>query len=352
MTPNSRQRKASSTTRRPGRTHTRAKLHGSLAAIGALVAGALVFGPAPAAQAETPIEEVADFGQNPGDLGMYVYEPASLPENAPVVVAMHGCTQSAQVYADNSGLSKMADEHGFLLVLPQTGGSNNPNNCFNWFQGTDNKRDQGEAASVRQMVAHAEEAYGADAKRTYVTGLSAGGAMTSVMLATYPEVFEAGAVVAGLPYDCASGSSPFICMSPGVDQSPEEWAQRVKDAAPDHQGPWPRVAIWHGDEDGTVVPMNADELRDQWTAVHGADQKPDSTSTIGPNDTQRERYQNADGEPVVEVDRVPGIDHGTPVDPGSEAKQCGATGTEHFIDSICSSYWITEFFGMTGGASR
>ncbi|MFB7399503.1 alpha/beta hydrolase family esterase [Streptomyces rubiginosohelvolus] len=325
-------------------------------ATGAALAGPGVAGAAPAspaaaeARAAAALERVTSFGANPGGLNMYVYRPAALPANAPVVVALHGCTQSAQVYSDNAGLNTFADRHGFLVVYAETTTANNANKCFNWFQPGDTRRGQGEAASIRQMVAHAATAYGTDTGRVQVTGLSAGGAMTSVMLAAYPDVFAAGAVVAGIPYGCGTDVvSAFGCMSPGVDRTPAAWAQAVRDAHPGFAGPWPRVAIWHGDNDATVAPRNADELRDQWTAVHGLGQTPDRTSTIGPDSTRRSEYLAADGgASVVEVNRVPGIGHGTPVDPGSGAEQCGATGTQHFIDSICSGYWITRFFGLDG----
>ncbi|MGW4836809.1 extracellular catalytic domain type 1 short-chain-length polyhydroxyalkanoate depolymerase [Streptomyces globisporus] len=329
------------------------------AAVVALATGAALAGPgaagasaaAPAeARAAAALERVTSFGANPGGLNMYVYRPAALPANAPVVVALHGCTQSAQVYSDNAGLNTFADRHGFLVVYAETTTANNASKCFNWFQPGDTRRGQGEAASIRQMVAHAATAYGADTGRVQVTGLSAGGAMTSVMLAAYPDVFAAGAVVAGIPYGCGVDVvSAFGCMSPGVDRTPAAWAQAVRDAHPGFAGPWPRVTIWHGDNDATVAPRNADELREQWTAVHGLGQTPDRTSTIGPNSTRRSEYLAADGgASVVEVNRVPGIGHGTPVDPGNGAEQCGATGTQHFIDSICSSYWITRFFGLDG----
>ncbi|MGX4688960.1 extracellular catalytic domain type 1 short-chain-length polyhydroxyalkanoate depolymerase [Streptomyces sp. JNUCC 63] len=292
---------------------------------------------------------VTDFGANPGQLNMYVYRPASLPAQPAVVFALHGCSQDAQTYADNSGLPELADRYKFLVVFAETTTSNNSSKCFNWFQTTDNRRGQGEAASIRQMAAHTVSAYGADARRTYVTGLSAGGGMTSVMLATYPDVFQAGAVVAGLPYGCANDvMTAFTCMSPGTDLTPAQWAQRVRDAHPSWSGPWPRVAVWHGDKDTKVVPRNADELRDQWTALHGLSQTPTRTSVIGPNSTRHEEYAAADGSVAVEVNRVPGIGHGTPVDPGSGAQQCGSTGTAHFLASICSSYWITQFFGLQG----
>ncbi|WP_282685488.1 MULTISPECIES: PHB depolymerase family esterase [unclassified Streptomyces] len=330
-----------------------------LAAAVALATGAALAGPGAAgasaaepaqARAAAALERVTSFGANPGGLNMYVYRPAALPANAPVVVALHGCTQGAQVYSDNSGLNTFADRHGFLVVYAETTTVNNAGKCFNWFQPGDTRRGRGEAASIRQMVAHAATAYGVDTGRVQVTGLSAGGAMTSVMLAAYPDVFAAGAVVAGIPYGCGTDVvSAFGCMSPGVDRTPAAWAQAVRDAHPGFAGPWPRVAIWHGDNDATVAPRNADELRDQWTAVHGLGQTPDRTSTIGPNSTRRSEHLAADGgATAVEVNRVPGIGHGTPVDPGSGAEQCGATGTQHFIDSVCSSYWITRFFGLDG----
>lgn len=339
----------------PPRANRRRRWAGVLgrvsAVVGLVVAGAVVApsNTAQAAPTAVALEKVGDFGANPGGLNMYVHRPATLAANPAVVVAMHGCSQNAQMYADNAGLVKFADQHGFLLVFPEQTSANNSSKCFNWFQPGDTRRGQGEAASIRQMVAHARSAYGADPGRTFVTGLSAGGAMTSVMLAAYPDVFKAGAVIAGIPYDCADDVlSAFSCMSPGVDRTPSAWAQGVRDAHPGYGGPWPRVAVWHGDNDPTVAKKNADELRDQWTAVHGLDQSPDRTSTIGPNATRREQYLTADGDVAVEVDRVPAIGHGTPVDPGTGAQQCGATGTANFIDSICSSYWITGFFGLDG----
>jgi poly(hydroxyalkanoate) depolymerase family esterase len=317
-----------------------------LLAVLALVLGAALAGPAPAAHAAVALTRVTGFGSNPGALNMYVYRPASLPANPPVVVALHGCTQSAQVYADNSGLPRIADRDGFLLVFAETTSSNNPNKCFNWFQATDNRRGQGEALSIRQMAGHAVSAYGADPRRVYVTGLSAGGAMTAVVLATYPDVFSAGAIVAGLPYDCTKDNSPYTCMNPGVDLSPDEWARRVRDAYPSYTGPWPRAAIWYGDRDTTVVPRNATELRDQWTALHGLSQTPTRTTDIGPDATRHDEYVAPDGTVAVEVDRVPGIGHGTPVDPGTGPEQCGSTGAPYFPASICSSHWIARFFGL------
>jgi feruloyl esterase len=318
----------------------RAALAGAAAAV-AVAAGLVALTPAPAAAAG--FSQVTSFGSNPGNLAMYEYVPAALPAAPAVVVAMHGCTQSASAYYTNSGWPKYADRLGFVLVFPEQRTANNANRCFNWFEPGDTRRDQGEALSIRQMVDRTVATYGADRAKVYVTGLSAGGAMTSVMLATYPDVFAGGSIVAGLPYGCATGvGSAYTCMNPGVDRTPAQWAQSVRDANPGYGGPWPRVAVWHGTSDTTVAPMNATEERDQWVGVHGLSTTPTSTGSL-PGPTGRETY----GSGQVEVYRVQGMGHGAPVDPGSGDTQCGSTAA-YFLDFVCSPYYTAAFWGLTG----
>ena len=113
-------------------------------------------------------------------------------------------TQTAASFDFGTGWSTLAKRYGFALLMPEQQGANNANTCFNWFNPEDTARDSGEACSIRQMIARAVDDIGIDRHRIFITGLSAGGAMTSVMLATYPEVFAAGAVIAGLPYGTAT----------------------------------------------------------------------------------------------------------------------------------------------------
>ena len=120
-----------------------------------------------------------------------------------MVVVMHGCKQNARTYAEESGWIHLADKLHVGLAMPEQVRADNQNFCFNWFQPGDITRDQGEALSIKQMVDQMESDHSIDPKQVYVTGLSAGGAMTSVMLATYPEVFAGDGIVAGLPYGCA-----------------------------------------------------------------------------------------------------------------------------------------------------
>ncbi|CAA9221254.1 MAG: Poly(3-hydroxyalkanoate) depolymerase [uncultured Corynebacteriales bacterium] len=304
----------------------------SVAVLVAALAVPLLPGPAAAAG----LTAVPDFGSNPGNLAMYEYVPASVRAAPAVVVAMHGCTQTAADYHGRSGWPKYADAYGFVVVFPEQRTGNNANRCFNWFQPGDATRGQGEALSVRQMVDSARSRHPGGA--AYVTGLSGGGAMTAVLLAAYPEVFAGGSVVAGLPAGCASDVvSAFSCMNPGVDRTPAQWRAAVQPAAA-----YPRVAVWHGTADTTVVPRNADELRDQWTAVHGVAATPTSTGTLP--GTTVETY----GSGQVRVYRVAGMGHGTPVDPGGATEQCGTAGA-YFLDTVCSSYYTARFWGLDAG---
>lgn len=300
----------------------------------ALLAAAVVPFLMPDAARAASLTQVSSFGSNPGNLSMYVYRPDGLPAGAPLVVAMHGCTQNATAYYTNSGWKKFADQWGFALVFPEQKSANAANACFNWFTAGDVGRGQGEALSIKQMVDYSISSYGLNAHRVYVTGLSAGGAMTAVMLATYPDVFAAGSIVAGIAYGCAPATSPYTCMSPGVDKTPAQWGNLVRGAYSGYGGPWPRVSIWHGTSDFVVATANAAESRDQWTNVWGVSAQPTSTASLP--GTSVENYDPG-GQTVVRVYRVSGMGHGTPVDPGSAADQCGRAGA-YFLDTICSAY--------------
>ncbi|MFG3686452.1 PHB depolymerase family esterase [Micromonospora sp. NPDC047740] len=315
------------------------------AAAGILLAAAAALTAALPAQAAS-LTQVTGFGSNPGNLAMYAYRPDGLPANAPAVVLLHGCTQNAGGYFANSGWQKYADLWKFALIVAQQPAANNSSSCFNWFETGDTARGQGEALSIKQMVDYARTNYGTDAARVYVSGLSAGGAMSAVMLATYPDIFAAGSVIAGLPYRCATSStSAYSCMNPGVDKTPAQWGDLVRNAYPGYAGKRPRVAIWHGTGDYTVAVANAVESRDQWTNVLGVSQTPTSTATL-PAGTSLEVY----GSDQVRLYRVAGMGHGTPVDPGSATDQCG-TAAAYFLDTICSTYRDALFFGLDGGVT-
>ncbi len=288
--------------------------------------------------------EVTAFGTNPGNLRMFKYVPAGLPANAPLVVAMHGCAQSAASYDTETGWQMLAERWQFALLLPQQQSVNNSSSCFNWFETGDTTRGQGEALSIKQMVDKMVTDHGSARNRVYATGLSAGGAMTAVMLATYPDVFAGGAIVAGIPYRCASTqSAAFGCLSPGVDLTPAQWGDKVR-AASSWTGPWPIVSVWHGDADSTVRPINLVESMQQWTNVHGIDQVADVTDTVA--GYPHKAYKTTTGATRVETYTIAGMGHGTPVDPGTGETQCGTAGAYILDANICSSYYIARTWGL------
>ncbi|WP_207907224.1 extracellular catalytic domain type 1 short-chain-length polyhydroxyalkanoate depolymerase [Paucimonas lemoignei] len=293
------------------------------------------------------LTQVSNFGTNPGNLQMFKHVPSGMPANAPLVVALHGCTQTAAAY-EASGWSALGNTHKFYVVYPQQQSGNNSNKCFNWFEPGDITRGQGEALSIKQMVDNMKANHSIDPSRVYVTGLSAGAFMTTVMAATYPDVFAGAAPIAGGPYKCATSmTSAFTCMSPGVDKTPAAWGDLARGGYSGYNGPKPKISIWHGSSDYTVAPANQNETVEQFTNYHGIDQTPDVSDTVG--GFPHKVYKSANGTPLVETYTITGMGHGTPVDPGTGANQCGTAGAYILDVNVCSSYYIGQFFGIIGG---
>jgi poly(hydroxyalkanoate) depolymerase family esterase len=282
---------------------------------------------------------VGPVADNPGNLGMVRYVPSGLPEGRPVVVALHGCTQTASAYGTGSGWQELADRLRFTVLMPEQKTANNVNRCFNWFERGDTTRGQGEAESIAQMVTQTVAATGADPSRVYVTGLSAGGAMTAVMLATYPELFAGGGVVAGIAYRCAASMiDAFSCMYPGKNQTPAALGTAVRSAS-SYTGPWPTVSVWQGSADYTVAPSNATELVEQWTNVHGIPATPTRTDTVA---GYPHAVYESGGRTAVESYTITGMGHGQPVDPGTGAAQCGRAGAFILDVNVCAAYQMAS----------
>ena len=190
---------------------------------GLLAGAAKAKGPGAAFSARH-LREVASFGSNPGNLRMLTHMRRNLPKAPALVVALHGCTQTAADYDLGSGWSELAYRQGFAMLFPEQRRTNNPNNCFNWFLPSDTQRGAGEALSIRQMIDQMVEEQGIDRSRIFIVGLSAGGAMAAAMLAAYPEVFAGGAVIAGLPYGGAVNVQEALqTMAQPRQRSGEQW---------------------------------------------------------------------------------------------------------------------------------
>src|SRR3954447_14382935 len=293
----------------------------------------------------SPLVEIAEFGSNPGSLRMFSFVPPNHEPAPALVVVLHGCGQTAAAYDFGAGWSTLAKHYGFALLMPEQQASNNANGCFNWVNPEDTTRDSGEAFSIWQMIAKMVRDQKIDARRIFVTGLSAGGAMTSVMLATYPEVFAAGAVIAGLPFGVASNVREALN---GMLQSPSHPASELGDLvrnASNHKGRWPKISVWHGSADRTVNPANANEIVKQWLDVHHLPSTPMSETNV--DGYPRQIWWNADGETIVECYTITDMAHGTPLGTAANDERYGSPGAFLIDAGISSSYHIANFFGLT-----
>ncbi|HZN27411.1 MAG TPA: PHB depolymerase family esterase [Burkholderiales bacterium] len=188
------------------------------------------------------------------------YIPATHRANvaAPLLVMLHGCKQGPDDFAAATRMNSLAEEHGFIVVYPAQSGKANVSKCWNWFQGQHQQRDVGEPSLIADITREVVAAYGLDAKRVYIAGLSAGGAMSAVMGATYPELYAAVGVHSGLAYAAARDlPSAFAAMR---GEKSKRVRRRPRDAASANGVP---TIVFHGDSDTTVHPSNLDDVVEQ-----------------------------------------------------------------------------------------
>jgi feruloyl esterase len=292
----------------------------------------------------TRLRELTGFGANPGNLRMFAYAPEHLPPNAALVIALHGCTQTADEYDHGTGWSSLADSLGFAVIYPQQQIANNAKNCFSWFLPGDITRGHGEALSIRKMVEHAIATFAADDRKVFVTGLSAGGAMASVMLATYPDVFAGGAIIAGLPYGCAYNvQQAFEAMFAEHGHGAQALGDRVR-AASRHSEPWPKISVWHGTNDPIVKPSNGEDIIRQWTNVHGLPDSPSYQELIGSH--TRRVWSDVNGTAIIEAFTIGGMAHGVPLATTAGRESCGAAGVFFLDVGISSTNHIARFWRL------
>lgn len=288
----------------------RRSIRTALKAASAMAASNIV---APLDTRHSALFEEEGFGSNPGRLRMLVHLPTDPPRRgAPLIVLLHGCGQSAASFAAEGGWTALANRLAVPLVLPVQSEDNNQGRCFNWFRPMHTSRGQGEALSIRHMISSAIQRFGSDPERVFIAGLSAGGAMAAALLASYPEVFAAGAVCAGLPVGAANGLSEALrhMAEAGPKRSPAGWADEVRRAAPSgYRGPWPRLSIWHGAADRVVDPENARLLATQWATLHGIGLEPTQAEQLG-----RIRHDQwlMQGRAVVELYSLGALGHAWP----------------------------------------
>ncbi|OFX44236.1 MAG: hypothetical protein A2046_07700 [Bacteroidetes bacterium GWA2_30_7] len=293
------------------------------------------------------LNRIEHFGENPGNLRLNTYIPENIPENSPLVVVLHGCTQSANSCAEQTGWIKLAEQHKFCLLFPEQIILNNVENCFSWFRKADQEKDKGEPASIMNMINYIKQNYSIDSSRIFITGLSAGGAMSVIMMALFPNIFNKGAVLSGCPYKSATSAfGAYFSMIGLKAKSPEKWGNLVRNENPDYKGKYPEIAVFHGTRDFVNNYNNSKQLIKQWTNLHNTDSKVDNKiiKLNGNDEISKFSFKNSDNKDVVVFYKFKKTGHTLPIDTGSCPNQGGKTGMFASDKDFHSTFEIADFF--------
>ncbi len=207
---------------------------------------------------------------------LYVPGRYSAAKPVPLLVMLHGCKQDPMTFSGGTRMNRLADDNGFLVLYPEQKRFANAYRCWNWFD-TSAQRAGGEAALIAGMVRQVMATHAVDAARVYVAGLSAGGAMTSILASCYGDLFAACAVHSGLMYRAAeSVSEASKAMRLGSRASPESTAQQ---AVAQKAFTFVPAIVIHGSKDDTVNPVNADQVAEQFVAMSVGAGDPDTPLT-------------------------------------------------------------------------
>ncbi len=211
---------------------------------------------------------------------------------APLVLMLHGCTQKAEDLAAISGMNDLADKNNFLVVYPEQTATANPLRCWNWFDPKHQSRDTGEPSLIAAVVQDVRAAYSIDAKRVHVVGISAGGAMAVVMVASYPETFAGLGVIAGTEYKAAETVQGELAVMKEGGPDPNQQGllafEAIKKSLGESKKRIPVIAF-QGMKDPYVSPLNTEQLIAQWAQTNdylddGKDN--DSVSIQSPKETK------------------------------------------------------------------
>jgi poly(hydroxyalkanoate) depolymerase family esterase len=267
------------------------------------------------ARAPEPVPEGARFiggtyTDQAGSLGYKLYIPSGYRgQPVPLVVMLHGCTQSPDDFAAGTRMNGLAEEHTCLIAYPAQDGAANAQRCWNWFSPGDQRRDQGEPSLIAGITRQVMREHAIDPERVYVAGLSAGGAAAVVMAATYPDLYAAVGVHSGLPCGAASDlPSAFAAMRQGAPEPGPEGAWSIGE-----RRRFVPTIVFHGDQDETVNPRNGDQVIAQARAAAAGDLQ--ATSAVqrgqvpGGRTYSRTLHATADGKAVLEQWVVHGAGH-------------------------------------------
>jgi poly(hydroxyalkanoate) depolymerase family esterase len=263
--------------------------------------------------------EKYEFSNHAGARAYKLYLPTAVA-NAPrpMLVMLHGCTQSADDFAAGTQMNRLADEHGFIVVYPEQATHANASKCWNWFKPQDQQRDAGEPALIAGIVREVARKHGADPRRIFVAGLSAGAAMAVVLGQTYPELFAGVGAHSGLPFAAAHDiPSALAAMKGGRSGIPNLQPTPVAAATPRKSATQAvPLIVFHGDRDHTVHQKNGAQIvqqaEDAFVAqAGGAELRVNVQEGVAPGGRRFRRavHTNAAGQTCIEAWTLHGAGH-------------------------------------------
>lgn len=295
--------------------------------------------------------DIDDFGENPGNLGMKIYIPESVQNDSvdqiPLIVALHGCSQTLKNLMEGSGWNDLAEENGFIVLYPMQKFINNTSLCFNWFKDKDISKNRGENGSIKNMVDYVVKNYNIDQQKIFIYGLSAGAAMSVTMLVNYPEVFNAGAIFAGAPYGIASnGIQGVKAMLNAPNKTSEEWGEKIPDY--NQKTNYPNLIVVHGEDDNVVSIQSSFELIKQWKYLKKVDnQKRKKVEDFnGNNLVQRTSYADSSDQESIIFYQLKYVAHEITVDEGWKENQGGKSNMYAKDIGFYSTYYVLKDFGL------
>jgi poly(hydroxyalkanoate) depolymerase family esterase len=247
--------------------------------------------------------ETLTYANAAGSRAYKLYIPSGYKgQPAPLVVMLHGCTQSPDDFAAGTRMNALAEEQTFLVAYPAQAPSANHGKCWNWFKPGDQRRDQGEPSIIAGITRRIMRDYAVDPGRVFVAGLSAGGAAAAVMGAAYPDLYAAIGVHSGLACGVAQDLPSALAA---MRQGGHSGQSASRDGS---LRPVPTI-VFHGDRDATVSPVNGDQVIAQSKA--GADLRTTESHGRSEGGTAYTRKVQSDegGRPILEQWVLHGAGH-------------------------------------------
>ena len=256
---------------------------------------------------------VGSYTGSTGTRRYKLYVPSNYSgRELPLLVMLHGCTQSPDDAAAGTGFNQLAEERGWLVLYPAQAQAANPQKCWNWFRSGDQHRDGGESALLAGMTREIMATYAVDARRVYAAGLSAGGAMAAVLGATHGDLYAAIGVHSGLAYRAAHDlPSALAAMHGGASSSPAA-QPNVRTETRQYSLKVPTI-VFHGDRDSTVSPANGERITAQCAAALSEETNlrvaSISGQVLGGHAYTRRVYADSTGHPWLEHWLIHGAGH-------------------------------------------